>query len=80
MNMPRKNGCEVLEEMRADANLKNIPVVILTSSEAADDIRRAYAAGANCFVTKPTELDAMADVVRGIHQFWLHIARLPSHD
>ena len=79
INMPRKNGCEVLEDVRSDEELRLIPVVILTSSEAEDDIRRAYALGANCFVTKPADLDEMVKVVQAINHFWLSIAKLPRH-
>jgi two-component system, chemotaxis family, response regulator Rcp1 len=78
INMPRKNGCEVLEEIRRDEELKLIPVVILTSSEAEDDIRRAYELGANCYVTKPADLDEMVKVVQAIDFFWTSVAKLPS--
>ena len=77
INMPRKNGCEVLEEVRCDEDLRLIPIVILTSSEAEDDIRRAYELGANCFVTKPADLDEMVSVVQAINHFWITIAKLP---
>lgn len=79
INMPRKNGCEVLEEIRGDDELKLIPVVILTSSEAEDDIRRAYELRANCYVTKPADLDEMVKVVQAINHFWITIAKLPRH-
>jgi chemotaxis family two-component system response regulator Rcp1 len=77
INMPRKNGCEVLEEVRSDEDLRLIPIVILTSSEAEDDIRRSYELGANCFVTKPADLDEMVRVVQAINHFWITIAKLP---
>ena len=77
INMPRKNGCEVLEEVRKDEELRLLPIVILTSSEAEDDIRRAYELGANCFVTKPADLDEMVKVVQAINHFWITIAKLP---
>jgi chemotaxis family two-component system response regulator Rcp1 len=77
INMPRKNGCEVLEEIRSDEDLRLIPIVILTSSEAEDDIRRSYELGANCFVTKPADLDEMVRVVQAINHFWITIAKLP---
>lgn len=79
INMPRKNGCEVLEEIRRDERLKLIPVVILTSSEAEDDIRRAYELRANCYVTKPADLDEMVKIVQAIDFFWTTIAKLPRH-
>lgn len=77
INMPRKNGCEVLEEIRCDPALRLIPVVIFTSSESQEDIRRAYELGANCYVTKPVDLDEMDRVVKAITHFWLTIAKLP---
>lgn len=77
INMPRKNGCEVLEEIRRDEALKLIPIVILTSSEAEDDIRRAYEMGANCYVTKPADLDEMVKIVQAIDYFWTTVAKLP---
>ncbi len=77
INMPRKNGCEVLEEIRCDEDLRIIPVIILTSSEAEDDIRRSYELGANCFVTKPADLDEMVKAVQAINFFWLTVAKLP---
>ena len=77
INMPRKNGCEVLAEVRSDEDLRLIPIVILTSSEAEDDIRRSYELGANCFVTKPADLDEMVRVVQAINHFWITIAKLP---
>lgn len=79
INMPRKNGCEVLEEIRRDERLKLIPVVILTSSEAEDDIRRAYELRANCYVTKPADLDEMVKIVQAIDFFWTTVAKLPRH-
>ncbi len=77
INMPRKSGCEVLEEIRRDEDLKLIPVVILTSSEAEDDIRRAYELRANCYVTKPADLDEMVKIVQAIDYFWTTVAKLP---
>ena len=77
INMPRKNGCEVLAEIRCDEDLKLIPIVILTSSEAEDDIRRAYEMGANCYVTKPADLDEMVKIVQAIDFFWTTVAKLP---
>ena len=77
INMPRKNGCEVLSEIRRDEALKLIPIVILTSSESEDDIRRAYELGANCYVTKPADLDEMVKIVQAIDYFWTTVAKLP---
>ncbi len=77
INMPRKNGCEVLDEIRRDAELGTLPVIILTSSESEVDIRRAYELHVNCFVTKPADLDAMVDTVQAINHFWFNVAKLP---
>jgi CheY-like chemotaxis protein len=78
LNLPRKNGLEVLEEMRADAELAAIPVIVLTSSAAAHDIVACYRHGANAFVVKPLELDEFMDLISAIRTFWLEIAKLPS--
>ena len=78
LNLPRKNGLEVLEEMRADERLACIPVIVLTSSAARQDVEACYARGANAFVVKPLELDAFMDLIGAIRGFWLEVARLPS--
>lgn len=78
LNMPRKNGAQVLAEMKADTDLRLIPVVIFTSSEADDDVRNAYRSHANCYVTKPADLDDLIKAVRSIQSFWENIVRLPS--
>jgi two-component system, chemotaxis family, response regulator Rcp1 len=77
LNLPRKDGREVLEEIKADASLRNIPVVVLTSSEAEQDILRAYALHANCYITKPVDLDQFVKVVKSIEDFWFTIVKLP---
>jgi two-component system response regulator len=77
LNMPRKDGREVLEEIKQDDNLKRIPVVILTTSEAEEDVLRAYDLHANCYITKPVNLDQFTKVVRAIEQFWFTIVKLP---
>ncbi len=77
LNLPKKDGREVLEEVKADPSLRNIPVVILTSSEAERDIAQAYALHANCYVTKPVDLDQFIHVVRSIEDFWFTIVKLP---
>ncbi|MEM1043206.1 MAG: response regulator [Bacteroidota bacterium] len=77
LNMPRKSGHEVLEEMKADASLRLIPVVIFTSSSAREDIDGAYERHANCYITKPADLDELMGVVRAIEAFWLTVVRLP---
>jgi CheY-like chemotaxis protein len=78
MNLPKKDGREVLQELKADDELKHIPIVVLTTSDADDDVRRIYDLHANCFVTKPMELDDFMRVIRAIEEFWLGIARIPS--
>jgi CheY-like chemotaxis protein len=78
LNLPRKNGLEVLDELRADPALAPIPVIVLTSSAAQTDVEAAYAHGANAFVVKPHELDAFMDLIGAIRSFWLEVAQLPS--
>lgn len=78
LNLPRKNGCDVLAEIKSDEKLKRIPVVVLTSSQAEEDILKAYGLHANCFVTKPTDLEQFINVIKSIEGFWGHIARLPG--
>jgi chemotaxis family two-component system response regulator Rcp1 len=78
LNLPRKNGLEVLEEMRADPDLACIPVIMLTTSSAEHDVVACYSRGANCFVVKPLELDEFMDLIGAIRTFWLGVARLPS--
>ena len=78
LNLPKKDGREVLAEIKADPLLRRIPVVVLTTSEAEQDILRSYDLHANCYVTKPVDLDAFIHVVRSIEDFWLAIVRLPS--
>lgn len=77
LNLPKKNGHEVLEEIKKDPNLKMIPVIILTSSEADKDVVRAYSLNANCYIRKPVDLDQLLKVVKAIDSFWLEIVKLP---
>lgn len=77
LNMPRKNGQEVLAEIKADEKLRHIPVVILTTSKADEDIVKAYGLFANCYVIKPVDFDVFAEVVRSIEQFWFSVVTLP---
>lgn len=77
LNLPRKDGREVLEEVKADPALRAIPVVILTSSDAERDIVQAYALHANCYITKPVDLDQFITVVKSIEDFWFTIVKLP---
>ncbi len=73
LNMPRKDGREVLAEMKADEDLRRIPVVVLTSSAAEEDIIRSYNLHANAYVTKPVDLDGFGKIVRGIECFWFSV-------
>jgi two-component system, chemotaxis family, response regulator Rcp1 len=79
LNLPRKDGREVLAEIKADEDLKSIPVVILTSSEAEEDVLKSYNMHANCYITKPIDLSQFFKVVRAIEAFWLGIVALPPH-
>lgn len=78
LNLPKKDGREVLAEIKADENIKRIPVVILTTSKAERDILRSYDLQANCYVAKPVDLDQFITVIKSIGDFWLAIVRLPS--
>jgi CheY-like chemotaxis protein len=78
LNMPRKDGREVLAEMKADPVFKRIPVVVLTTSQSEDDVAAAYNLAANCYVAKPVDLDQFLGVVRAIDDFWLSLVKLPS--
>ena len=78
LNLPRKDGREVLEEIKVDPSLRYIPVVVLTSSQAEQDIVRAYDLHANCYVTKPVDLDQFIHVVKSIEDFWFTIVKLPE--
>ena len=76
LNLPRKDGREVLHEIGRDEELSQIPVVVLTTSEAEQDILQSYRLGANAFVTKPVDLDRFLDAIRSIENFWLETAKL----
>jgi chemotaxis family two-component system response regulator Rcp1 len=78
LNLPKKDGREVLAEIKADKDLKSIPVVILTTSQAEEDILRSYNLHANCYITKPIDLHQFIGVIRAIEDFWLTIVKLPS--
>lgn len=80
LNLPRKDGREVLADIKADDNLKRIPVVVLTTSQDEQDVLKSYNLHANCYITKPVDLDQFVRVVRSIEDFWLGIVVLPvSH-
>src|SRR5687767_14623501 len=76
LNLPRKDGREVLAEIKKDDALRHIPVVILTTSQAEQDVVQSYRLGANAFITKPAEIDRFFEVIRSLEQFWLEAARL----
>jgi CheY-like chemotaxis protein len=78
LNMPRMDGREVLEAIKTDPDLRRIPVVVLTSSEAETDIAKAYELHANAYVTKPVGIDHFLEVVKSIEEFWVEIVKLPS--
>lgn len=80
LNLPRKSGREVLAEIKADENLRRTPVVVLTSSEAEQDILASYDLNANCYISKPVDLDQFIRVVRSIEDFWLTVVKLPRDD
>jgi CheY-like chemotaxis protein len=77
LNLPRKDGREVLSEIKGDPDLRNIPVVVLTTSKAEEDVLRSYELRANCYVTKPVDLEQFMVVVRSIDKFWLTVVTLP---
>ncbi len=77
LNLPKKDGREVLSEIKNDPNLKRIPVVILTTSRAEEDILKAYNLHANCYITKPVDLDQFIKVAKSIDNFWFTMVRLP---
>jgi CheY-like chemotaxis protein len=77
LNLPKKDGREVLAEIKADEDLRRIPVVVLTTSKAEEDIFKAYDQHANCYITKPVDLDQFIAVVRSIENFWFTIVKLP---
>jgi CheY-like chemotaxis protein len=78
LNLPKKSGFEVLKELKSDPGLKSIPVVILTTSKAEEDIIKSYNLNANCFITKPIDLNEFLEVVKTIKEFWLTIVSLPE--
>ncbi len=80
LNLPRKDGRGVLADVKQDPSLRHIPVVVLTSSQAEQDIVRAYELHANCYVTKPVDLDQFVKIVRSIEQFWFTVVKLPQHE
>jgi len=78
LNMPRKDGREALREIKADPDLKQIPIVVLTTSKAEEDIYRSYDLGVNSFITKPVSFEGMVYVITALAQYWFQIVRLPE--
>ncbi|MFH1314363.1 MAG: response regulator [Candidatus Eisenbacteria bacterium] len=78
LNLRKKDGREVLAEIKADRYLRRIPVVVLTASKAEEDIAKAYDLHANCYITKPVDLDEFSNVIKAIKNFWLSIVELPD--
>jgi two-component system, chemotaxis family, response regulator Rcp1 len=79
LNLPKKDGREVLQEIKTDAELRRIPVVVLTTSKAEEDVLRTYDLHANCYVTKPVDLEKFMVVVKTIDSFWLTVVTLPPN-
>lgn len=79
LNLPKKDGREVLAEIKEDTDLKRIPVVVLTVSKAEEDIIKSYELHANCYITKPVDLDRFLEVVKAVEDFWLTVVKLPPH-
>ncbi len=78
LNLPRKDGRDVLAEIKNDPDLKIIPIIVLTTSRADEDILRSYELNANCYITKPVDFTHFIDVVKSIEQFWLTVVTLPQ--
>ena len=78
LNLPKKDGREVLKEIKEDNSLKHIPVVVMTTSEDEEDVLKSYELHANCYITKPVDFDQFLRVVRSIEDFWLTVVKLPS--
>jgi CheY-like chemotaxis protein len=79
LNMPRKDGREALKEIKADPQLRQIPVVVLTTSKAEEDIYRTYDLGVSSFITKPVSFDALVDIMRTLGKYWFEIVELPAN-
>jgi two-component system, response regulator len=79
LNMPRKDGREVLRDIKRDPTLRNIPVVVLTTSKAEEDIFRTYDLGVNSFITKPVTFAQLVEIMRMLSEYWLHVVELPAN-
>jgi chemotaxis family two-component system response regulator Rcp1 len=80
LNLPRKDGREVLAEIKADERLKRIPVVVMTTSDAEEDVLKTYGLHANCYITKPLDFESFIAVVKAIDEFWFSVVRLVAND
>jgi len=80
LNMPKKDGREALKEIKADKNLRTIPIVVLTTSKAEEDILKTYNLGVSSFITKPVKFSTMVDVMRTLNKYWFEIVELPTRD
>jgi len=80
LNLPKKDGRSVLSEIKQDADLKDIPIVVLTTSEAESDILKSYQLHANCYISKPVDLTKFASIIRSIEDFWLTVVKLPRRE
>ncbi|MBT9317362.1 response regulator [Leptothoe spongobia] len=79
LNLPKKDGCEVLEELKADPHLQGIPVIVMTGSSATQDILRSYELHASCYVTKPSDLDEFNRTMKSLENFWFNYVKLPTN-
>jgi chemotaxis family two-component system response regulator Rcp1 len=77
LNLPKKSGCEVLEEIKSDAELRHIPVIVFTSSAASADVLKAYGLHANCYLTKPTDIEELFRIIQILESFWFDTVKLP---
>ncbi len=80
LNLPKKDGREVLAEIKGDKNLRRIPIVVLTTSQAEEDVMKTYDLHANCYVTKPVDLDQFVKIVKSLNNFWFEMVTLPGGD
>ena len=80
LNMPRKDGREALQEIKSDPDLRQIPVVVLTTSKAEEDVFRSYDLGANSFITKPVTFESLVEVMKTLERYWFEIVELPRED
>jgi len=79
LNMPRMNGFQALEKMKADKRFRQIPVIVLTTSKSEEDITRSYSLGANAFITKPSDFSKIVQMVEGIQKYWMGIVKFPGN-